>query len=233
MSIKILREVFAEKRTRFLLCLLLIFVLMITTYYLGYNLVANSIVYGTLMISTYNVLIRKPVKDYKPPYISIRIWIPIVFLMYVGMFFGLLYSTFHYTQSIKVLEEVGKEIIKLKSPEKIFLFNLVRGIFAVIPYIGPFIIGIALGNSGFLIGIALKKLLVLEHYKDFVITLLIPFHPYGFLELLSYGFFLTASLYIRLKHWKYSMLSISVAIVLLFIAAHLEIWEMEVYSYGV
>ena len=233
MGIKILREVFTEWRTVFLLYILLIFVLTISTYYLGYNLVANSIVYGVLMLITYRILVKKPAKEYKPLHLSIRIWVPIVLLMYVGVFSGILYSTFHYTESVEVLEKAGEEIIKLRSPEKIFFFNLIRGIFAVIPYAGSFIIGIALGNSGSLIGIALKKLLVLGNHRDFLVTLLIPFHPYGFLELLSYGFFLSASLYVKSKHWKYFILSIIVAIILLFIAAHLEIWEMEIYSYGI
>jgi len=233
MDVKTLYSVFLEIRVKILLLIILLFTLALTVYHLGYNLLINSVVYGLLLLMSYKLLVKKNMNKYSPLQLAIRIWVPLVILMYVGIFFGLLYTVFYHSESMGVLEEIGKEIIKLKNPERIFLFNLSRGILAIIPYIGPFIMGIALGNSGFIMGIALRKLLDLEYYKDFIIMSLVPFHPYGFLELLSYGFFLTGSLYIRARKWKYMLISIFIAVLVLFIAAYLEVWELEVYKYGV
>lgn len=231
MDIKTLYYVFLEIRVKILLLMILLFTLVLTIYYLGYNLPINSVVYGLLLLMSYKLLIKKDVGKYGSLQLAFRIWVPLVILMYVGIFFGLLYTVFHHSESMGVLEEIGREIVKLKNPERIFLFNLSRGILAIIPYIGPFIMGIALGNSGFIMGIALRKLLDLRYYKDFTIMFLVPFHPYGFLELLSYSFFIASSLYIRAKKWKYMLISIFIAVLVLLIAAYLEVWELEIYKY--
>lgn len=212
---------------KLLIALLAIIVALLTTFLQGYNVIIHSLCFGTFLFLMYSSFITKEPREASFLYFSLRIWVLIVITLYLGMLSGLLYSYVRASEAAEFVKSVGEALISLRSPIMIFLFNLPKGLLGAIPYLGPFIIGVAGGNSGFIMGSAVYNIYFSGEKFRAIIASLVAFHPYGFLELFSYSTFITASLYFKEKMWGHALKLVGLAIILLLIAAYVEFWELK------
>jgi len=215
-----------QPNTKLLIALLTVIVALLTTFLQGYNVIIHSLCFGSFLFLMLSSLITKEPREVSFLHLSLKIWVLVVVTLYLGMLSGLLYSYIRTSEAIEFVKSVGEVLISLKSPIMIFLFNLPKGLLGAIPYIGPFIIGVAGGNSGFIMGTAVYNIYFSGEKFKAIITSLAAFHPYGFLELFSYSTFITASIYFKEKMWGQALKLVGLAIVLLLIAAYVEIWEI-------
>lgn len=212
---------------KLLIALLAIIVAFLVTFLQGYNVIIHSICFGTFLFLMYSSFITKEPREASFLYFSLRIWVLIVTTLYLGMLSGFFYSYVREAEALEFVKSVGEVLISLKSPLMIFIFNLPKGLLGAIPYLGPFIIGVAGGNSGFIMGSAIYNIYLSGEKFRALITSLVALHPYGFLELFSYSVFITASLYFKEKMWSQALKLVGLAIILLFIAAYVEFWEVQ------
>lgn len=222
-----------KRRVKYAIVLAIVLTILYIIVRTGYNMIAYSLGFGLIMLLIYGDLIKKDVKMVSVISMAFKIWLIIVIMFYLGIAYGYLHAIIYKEESLELLKEVGEQILPLGSPIEIFLFNISKGILGVIPFFGPFIIGVALGNSGFIIGVALMKLIDAGLYRNFLLVILTPLHPYGILELFSYGLFLSSSLYLKRKMFKKAIKTTIIASILLFIAAYIEYWEIQILSSGI
>ncbi len=212
------------------IALLAVMAAFLSVLFQGYNILIHSICFGTFLFLIYDALVSKEPGETHYLYFALRIWVSVTITLYLGILSGAVFSIIRAEESIELVKTVGEVLISLKNPIMIFLFNLPKGLLGAIPYAGPFIIGVAGGNSGFIMGTALYHIFMGGEEFRAIITSLIAFHPYGFLEILSYSMYITASLYARRRMWGDVVKIIGIATLLLVAAAYLEFWEVSFLS---
>ncbi len=100
----------------------------------------------------------------------------------------------------------------------IFVNNMAISAISLVPVIGPFYIGIGLGNAGLFYGVLLYNSFI----KGDISPIVLPILPHSIIELLAYSVFVSASTRILVDETRGAIEKILLGIVILLLAAIVE-----------